>query len=115
MGVDASKWGRYRGGVFDGCDFNQNMGLNHAVVVVGYGTDDKDGDYWVVRNSWGSGWGEEGYIRLRREAKAQCGVNYTPEGGACPGGPGNDPQTVCGQCGLLFSMTVPLGAYFIEN
>ena len=61
--VDASLWSGYRGGVFDRCDFNANIGLNHAVQLVGYGTDPAEGDYWIVRNSWGASWGEEGYIR----------------------------------------------------
>ena len=41
--------------------------------MVGYGTDAKDGDYWIVRNSWGKFWGEDGFIRLRRESETQCG------------------------------------------
>ena len=63
VAVDASLWSGYRGGVFDRCDFNANIGLNHAVQLVGYGTDPAEGDYWIVRNSWGASWGEEGYIR----------------------------------------------------
>ena len=43
------------------------------VQLVGYGTDSKDGDYWIVRNSWGTEWGEDGYIRLKRESNTQCG------------------------------------------
>ena len=43
------------------------------VQLVGYGTDSKDGDYWIVRNSWGTEWGEDGYIRLKRESETQCG------------------------------------------
>jgi C1A family cysteine protease len=37
------------------------------VQLVGYGTDEETGlDYWLIRNSWGPYWGEEGFIRLRR-------------------------------------------------
>ena len=52
--------------------------------LVGYGTCPELGDYWLVRNSWGSTWGEDGYIRLRRESTVMCGTNDQPEWGtAC--------------------------------
>merc|ERR1711988_1523841 len=64
VAVYASGWGGYGGGVYDGCSYDSNIALNHAVQLVGYGTDEALGDYWIVRNSWGSRWGEDGYIRL---------------------------------------------------
>ncbi len=45
--------------------------INHAVQLVGYGTDDDLGDYWLVRNSWADDWGEDGFIRLRREPEEE--------------------------------------------
>jgi C1A family cysteine protease len=59
----------YSGGVFDGECGTQ---LDHGVVLEGFGTDDGK-DYWLVRNSWGSSWGENGYIKLVR-GKNQCGL-----------------------------------------
>ena len=50
-------------------------GINHAVTLVGYGTDSATGkDYWIVKNSWGTSWGESGYFRIRR-GNGTCGVN----------------------------------------
>merc|ERR1711887_294353 len=112
VAVAASRWGSYRSGVFTGCSFDANIAINHAVVLVGYGTDAVDGDYWIVRNSWGSSWGEDGFIRLKRESTMECGTDSTPmDGTACVGGPGNDEQHVCGQCGVLYDMSYPLGAH----
>ena len=49
-------------------DFNCGTDLNHAVLLVGYGP-----DYWKLKNSWGSDWGEGGYFRLKR-GKNMCGI-----------------------------------------
>ena len=38
--------------------------LDHAVVAVGYGTDTSYGDYFLVRNSWGTSWGDNGYVKI---------------------------------------------------
>merc|ERR1712055_934266 len=111
VAADASPMQFYGSGVFSGCSYSSNIGLNHAIQMVGYGTDPQHGDYWLVRNSWGAMWGEHGYIRLQRESELTCGSDSTPmDGTACVGGPGSDHQTVCGMCGILYDMSYPLGA-----
>lgn len=61
----------YSGGVIkSGCGQN----LDHAVNLVGYGTSDDGTDYWIVRNSWGANWGENGYFRVKRSNENLCGL-----------------------------------------
>merc|ERR1712055_765307 len=116
VAANASPWQLYGSGVFSGCSYSSNIGINHAIQMVGYGTDPSHGDYWLVRNSWGKLWGEHGYIRLQREAELTCGTDSTPmDGTACVGGPGTDEQNVCGMCGILFDMSYPLGAHAFDQ
>ena len=50
-----------------------SSGINHAVTLVGYGTENNVA-YWIVKNSWGTSWGEKGYFRIRR-GNGTCGIN----------------------------------------
>lgn len=55
--------------------------LDHAVLVVGYGNDAATGlDYWTVKNSWASSWGEQGYIRIAAVdgGAGICGIQTSP-------------------------------------
>jgi len=110
VAVAANDWSRYALGVFDGCNYDRNVELNHAVQLVGYGTDPVEGDYWLLRNSWSEYWGEGGYIKLKRETVAQCGTNSSPLSGVACIGDGVSEQYVCGQCGVLFDTNYPIGA-----
>jgi len=87
VAIDASNKGftYYDSGIYDEeaeCH-NEDKKLTHAVLVVGYGTEavgeDWSGvagtrDYWIVKNSWSTKWGEQGYIRMTRNMLNQCGI-----------------------------------------
>ena len=69
IAVDATSWQTYQGGVMDNC---KSSYLDHGVLAVGVTP-----DYWIVKNSWASGWGESGYIRLARGTN-QCLLKNSP-------------------------------------
>jgi cathepsin L len=64
--IDASNWSAYKSGVFSSCGTTT---LNHAVTLIGYQADGT----WIVRNSWGASWGEQGFIRLA--TGGTCGLD----------------------------------------
>jgi len=69
VSVDTSIWQDYTGGIVSDCNKDD---VDHAVLAVGYTP-----DYWILKNSWGSDWGEEGYIRLKFGTN-QCGIREEP-------------------------------------
>eukprot|EP00441_Pelagodinium_beii_P032785 CAMPEP_0197629536 /NCGR_PEP_ID=MMETSP1338-20131121/7340_1 /TAXON_ID=43686 ORGANISM="Pelagodinium beii, Strain RCC1491" /NCGR_SAMPLE_ID=MMETSP1338 /ASSEMBLY_ACC=CAM_ASM_000754 /LENGTH=395 /DNA_ID=CAMNT_0043200587 /DNA_START=97 /DNA_END=1284 /DNA_ORIENTATION=+ len=109
ISVDAGSWSSYMSGIFNSC--TKDAVINHAVVLIGFGTEEKSGKkhkYWLVENSWGSDWGENGRIRLIRldNEESHCGVDKQPEDGTgCDGGPAK--VEVCGTCGILYDNVVP--------
>lgn len=67
VAVDSGSWQTYRGGIVTNC---ASRGVNHAALVVGY-NDTNVPPYWILKNSWGLSWGENGYIRIAKGSN-QC-------------------------------------------
>ncbi|KAJ3709009.1 hypothetical protein LUZ61_012714 [Rhynchospora tenuis] len=79
VGIDASSldFQLYTGGIYDGdCSSNPDD-IDHAVLIVGYGTENGV-PYWIVKNSWGTNWGMQGYIYIERNSNlpyGTCAIN----------------------------------------
>lgn len=73
IGVDAASWQTYSGGILSTCQGTQ---MDHGVLIVGFNLANSP-PYWIVKNSWGTSWGENGYIRVEYGTD-QCGINQDP-------------------------------------
>ena len=80
--ADQSSWQLYKGGIISS---DCGQALDHGVLAVGYGTENGV-DYWLVKNSWGADWGENGFLRILR----------------------NDTDTSGGLCGIALDASYPL-------
>lgn len=86
IAVDATSWQTYTGGIMSNC---QSQQLDHGVLLVGFeGTGSIP--YWIVKNSWGASWGENGYIRLQFGTN-QCLINNYPTSSIVNGSIGPTP------------------------
>ncbi|CAF1168803.1 unnamed protein product [Rotaria sordida] len=76
LDADSELFMFYKSGVLkiDNCP-NDREDMDHAMVIVGYGYDEKlKLPYWILKNSWGVKWGESGYLRLIKDADNMCGI-----------------------------------------
>jgi cathepsin L len=74
--ADQNVFQQYTGGVLNSTACGTT--IDHAVVVVGYSTGTSAGDYWIVRNSWGTSWGQAGYVWIAISPSGWpgiCGIN----------------------------------------
>jgi cathepsin X len=104
-GIDASPILKYTGGIAT----DEGEGVDHVISVVGWGNDPTEGQYWIVRNSWGEYWGEMGYIRVqfgKLMVEEQCSwavpntwTEWAPDGnyvaGASPNFPCDEDGSNC--------------------
>tara|TARA_Y100000817_G_C16857830_1_gene544717 strand:+ start:2344 stop:3279 length:936 start_codon:yes stop_codon:yes gene_type:complete len=70
----------YSSGIYS--DPNCGTKLDHGILIIGYGYDPEyNMDYWIIKNSWGENWGENGYIRIQRnvnQSSGLCGITLNP-------------------------------------
>lgn len=73
MDSSQNSFHHYKSGIYHD-HYCSSSFMDHAVLIVGYGTDEHQQDYYIVKNSWGPTWGENGYFRLARDHHNHCGI-----------------------------------------
>ncbi|KAI6703612.1 hypothetical protein NL676_012748 [Syzygium grande] len=75
VGMDGSAmdFQLYTGGIYNGSCSDDPDDIDHAVLIVGYGSESGE-DYWIVKNSWGTDWGIDGYFYILRNTDIEYGV-----------------------------------------
>ena len=82
IGVDATSWQTYTGGIMTNCISSQ---VDHGVLAVGFDNTNSP-PYWIIKNSWAASWGEEGYIRVQKGTD-QCLITSGPCSAKAGSGP----------------------------
>ena len=103
--ADTKTFQFYKSGVITGDTCGTN--LDHGVLIVGYGTENGK-DYWLVKNSWGDSWGENGYVKIERtdsdNGPGVCGIASTPSFPIANNSlkTKNTEINKCGDCGIAY-------------
>lgn len=91
---------------------NSSSSLDHAVLLVGYGTytdpqTKVSEEYFILKNTWGSGWGDNGYAKIlyTEEGNGTCGINIMPVIATTT----NDPKKSSGSAALYHATVLSLG------
>lgn len=95
VAICASQLQFYSSGVVDDCCTE----LDHGVLAVGYG-EDETGKFWLVKNSWGETWGENGFFRLRKDVEKPAGTCNIAEAASYPIKKTPNPRDVPEVCGF---------------
>jgi cysteine peptidase B len=118
IGVDATSWQTYQGGVMTNCQSTQ---VDHGVLAVGYDLSAST-PYWIIKNSWAASWGEEGYIRVKYGTN-QCLLTSAPSSSTVgnappvppPGPTETNPPSPTNPPGPTPTQTTPASGSFTQS